>query len=496
MSTNTPAVNNLNKVQTVATNPKFKSTKKDTELNFNDLFSSALGQTAPKVQLNSIESQLRETLFKQEKPKKNTDENSNPDAVQSAVWEQRNWMQTAQSPQNQANSDETSNRIEPQKDSPTDPVKFSENNGPNKSDPVESGKQEAQTDNADKASEENNSQALESAQSNRTSSTANSVSTTDTPATSTEIDVTLAQAATTNTASATASANSNLNQATTLPNGLTSSSTTESTQITVDTNSTPGIDDLGAIRLDSTSGNTSVNMRTEQQAQGMPNNQNNTNALTAQLAPQIAQQTQNVDLSLETEGLKVGQKILAAGNLQASGMNYANSAGINGVNNNLGTAQPPLIKTPVNQPGFVKELSQTVQWAIGKNMSTVDIRVNPESFGPMNMRFVQKGQQVQLIIRTQDEASANLLTQALGGLKEAMAQSGLQLNQVQIQHNNTANTANFANTANSQGQTSNGQGHRGQNSSGQNTSPEQELALSPTTHSTGKKPDGTLDLFA
>ncbi len=78
-----------------------------------------------------------------------------------------------------------------------------------------------------------------------------------------------------------------------------------------------------------------------------------------------------------------------------------------------------------------------MQWAIGKNLSTVDIRVNPESFGPMNMRLVQKGQQVQLVIRTQDEASANLLTQALGGLKEVLAQNGLQLNQVQIQHNST-----------------------------------------------------------
>lgn len=49
---------------------KPKQGKQESELNFNDLFSSAMGQSAPNAQLNSIENQLRESLYKQDKPKK------------------------------------------------------------------------------------------------------------------------------------------------------------------------------------------------------------------------------------------------------------------------------------------------------------------------------------------------------------------------------------------------------------------------------------------
>eukprot|EP01038_Epipyxis_sp_PR26KG_P020481 gene20481-28996_t len=144
-------------------------------------------------------------------------------------------------------------------------------------------------------------------------------------------------------------------------------------------------------------------MRTDTAPVAAPGNSGNAvqAQLNQQLAPQtaaqIAQQAQalgeGLSESIAEEGLKVGQKILAAGNLQSTGTATGIAAGTNGLTGTAGSAQQALIKTPVNQPGFAKELGQTVQWAIGKNLSTVDIRVNPESFGPMNMRLVQKGQQ-------------------------------------------------------------------------------------------------------
>ncbi len=221
--------------------------------------------------------------------------------------------------------------------------------------------------------------------------------------------------------------------------------------------------------------------------------------LAPQTAAQIAQQAQalgeGLSESIAEEGLKVGQKILAAGNLQSTGTATGIAAGTNGLTGTAGSAQPALIKTPVNQPGFAKELGQTVQWAIGKNLSTVDIRVNPESFGPMNMRLVQKGQQVQLVIRTQDEASANLLTQALGGLKEVLAQNGLQLNQVQIQHGNTPTPQGQANNGQAQFDQNRNQGQgSGQHAAGgDNSQPE---SGTPATTATSRKPEGKLDLFA
>jgi len=226
-----------------------------------------------------------------------------------------------------------------------------------------------------------------------------------------------------------------------------------------------------------------------------------TTQLAPQIASQIAQQAQalgvGLDDSIAEDGLKVGQKILAGSSLQSSSMATGISAGTNGLTGSASSTQQALIKTPVNQPGFAKEIGQTVQWAIGKNLSTVDIRVNPESFGPMNMRLVQKGQQVQLMIRTQDEASANLLNQALGGLKEVLAQNGLQLNQVQIQHGNTQ--AQQSQTSNGQAQfeqnrnQNQGQGS-GQHSTGGNKSQNEPVATAASA--TARKPEGKLDLFA
>lgn len=244
------------------------------------------------------------------------------------------------------------------------------------------------------------------------------------------------------------------------------------------------------------SNSTVTQTRADQQTSTAGSNAIQTNPVAAQLASQITQQAQNLGDTLESEGLKVGQKILAGGSLQTPGSSNGIAAGTNGLNGTLGNAPQALIKTPVNQPGFAKEVGQTVQWAIGKNLSTVDIRVNPESFGPMNMRLVQKGQQVQLVIRTQDEASANLLTQALGGLKEVLAQNGLQLNQVQIQHGHSNNPNGQGNQSQAQfEQQGNGQNRSGQQS-GNRGSSEQDSTLTNAQPATARKAEGKLDLFA
>ena len=101
MTTSTQAMNNVSKVQTQTSNTKPKQNAEQIELNFNDLFSSAMGQMAPNAQLNSIESQLRESLFKQDikTNKKSNESNSNAEAAQAAVWAQRDWMQQTKVPQ-------------------------------------------------------------------------------------------------------------------------------------------------------------------------------------------------------------------------------------------------------------------------------------------------------------------------------------------------------------------------------------------------------------
>ncbi|NJM32929.1 MAG: flagellar hook-length control protein FliK [Limnobacter sp.] len=134
-----------------------------------------------------------------------------------------------------------------------------------------------------------------------------------------------------------------------------------------------------------------------------------------------------------------------------------------------GQAAPTLIRTPVNQPGFAKELGQKVNWAIGKNLSTVEIRLTPDKAGTIHLRITQSGQNIQLAIRTADESTGQLMTQAVAGLRETLAQNGLQLNQVQVTHSGSQSSQN-GQSQNGSGLFQNGQQAGQQNGSGQGQS--------------------------
>lgn len=495
MTTSTQAMNNVSKVQSQTSNTKPKQNAEQIELNFNDLFSSAMGQMAPNAQLNSIESQLRESLFKQDikTNKKSNESNSNAEAAQAAVWAQRDWMQQAKVPQVDVSAPPAASTGNNAMATNKEPVVA-------QSKPLGDSKANDETD--DIASK-GPSAATASANSESDAITETPAPATTVTTVPTAVPVTAPGASTANAGvAADLTENSPLNTQPTASSEVPGNMPTElaAMEQATQTNSDgtrPEVKSTGNAKVDAVLNNSTVtSTRADQQTAPAANNAVPSNSVAAQLAPQIAQQAQNLGDALEPEGLKVGQKILAGGNLQATSTGNGIAAGTNGLNGTLGNAPQALIKTPVNQPGFAKEVGQTVQWAIGKNLSTVDIRVNPESFGPMNMRLVQKGQQVQLVIRTQDEASANLLTQALGGLKEVLAQNGLQLNQVQIQHGNT-------NTQHGQGnqnqaqfeQQGNGQ-NRGGQQSGNEGSSQQDSTLSNVQPSPARKAEGTLDLFA
>ena len=497
MNTSTQAMNQVNKVQTPAAGNKPKQGQQESQLNFTELFSSALGQSAPTAQLNSIESQLRESLYQQSKPKKNNESTANAEAAQAAqaaVWAQRNWMQTA--PVQQAtpvaanevikdtkDTEAAKQAVAPDNTAPTDSANAStssENSQANAR-----GAQQTPEQNADNNTEQTAKVALPG----NTTNPANSGAALDTIPTTTELAL--------NSAADGEPVAQVINP--------TKPEQTTGNELAGADKARPDLKTTAQLKADATIANSTVQMRADTAQGNGPGNVGNAvqvqlnQQLNQQVAPQItqqiAQQAQAMGEGFGEEGLKVGQKILATGNLQSAGTATGIAAGTNGLTGTAGSAQQTLIKTPVNQPGFAKELGQTVQWAIGKNLSTVDIRVNPESFGPMNMRLVQKGQQVQLVIRTQDEASANLLTQALSGLKEVLAQNGLQLNQVQIQHSNTPSPQGQSNNNQAQfDQNRNqGQGH-GQHAGGGDNS--QAESGAPTNTATARKPEGKLDLFA
>lgn len=491
MTSSTQAMNNVNKVQTANNSTKPKQGKEEPGLNFNDLFSSAMGQSAPKAQLNSIENQLRESLYKQDKPRKNNDNTANAEAAQAAqaaVWAQRNWMQAA--PAQQTATQATAKTAEPvkQASAPESAPRASEKTAEKAPDNNTDSKTAA--GDTTKAANTSNTPEKESA-SEATADTARMAASSSKQDTQTPL-----ASATNSPVGQEKLLDAKASLGAELPPGTSPLNSTEQNTLAEQPGSDkvrPEVKTTAQLKADAALANSSVQVRNESATTG------NTNTVAAQLAPQIAQQAKGMAEGMSEgfgeEGLKVGQKILAAGNLQSTGTATGIAAGTNGLTGTAGSAQQALIKTPVNQAGFAKELGQTVQWAIGKNLSTVDIRVNPESFGPMNMRLVQKGQQVQLVIRTQDEASANLLTQALGGLKEVLAQNGLQLNQVQVQHGNTPNPQGQANQGQAQFDQNRGQG-QGNGQHAANGDNSQAEPGTPATTNTARKPEGKLDLFA
>lgn len=514
MNTSTQAMNAINKVQTPTQGNKANTDKKSPDLQFEALFSSAMGQIAPNAQLNSIESQLRESLFKQDKPRKDTESNINAEAAQAAVWAQRNWMQQASAPAPQSGLQSVNNT-----GSNAPQNRVAETTAPREANNSQSASTPAEDTAAPARQAESQAQSKSPETPSRpTGETAGN--TENTPEQTTQATATAPQANSApvlpgnthltaldgmdgaslqpGTASTTAAASPTPTQGSAQPTGVQMATAAEAASQARDTGNAQ-VDALlssGSISKAGDTAATATSATAAASANGIPAG-SNASAVAAQLAPQIAQQIQGKEAGLEIGELKAGQKILAGSNLTAAGNPNAVAAGTNGLTGPSGAAQQALIKTPVNQPGFAKEVAQTVQWAIGKNMSTVDIRVNPESFGPMNMRLVQKGQQVQLVIRTQDEASANLLSQSLSSLKEVLAQNGLQLNQVQIQHGNTPTGTGQGqqNPSQAQFEQQSGQQGRGgqQSTQGGMATDDQGPTVTPAS---GSKPAGQLDMFA
>ena len=216
----------------------------------------------------------------------------------------------------------------------------------------------------------------------------------------------------------------------------------------------------------------------------------------------VSKQGLENNIDLENTNNITNSKIAISNNANPSNIISTPSAlplQSNGANNSATVSTR--LGTPINQPSFAKELGHTVQWAISKNISTVDIRINPENFGPLNMRIVQKGQEIQLLIRTQDEQSANTLQQALSGLKESLGNQGLQLNQVNIQHGQSnSQTQNQSSThSNGQGTSSNpnfSQQSKPNNANQTDLQSGEDQTLANTPANNNRASVGGVDLFA
>ncbi|HEX4917601.1 MAG TPA: flagellar hook-length control protein FliK [Limnobacter sp.] len=505
MTTSTTAMNNVSKLQIGTANSKGKSKETGNEMQFDALFSNALGQLGAQTHLGAQDSALRESLLSnkpEDKAKKNVESGTNPVTDAAMMWAQRDWA-----------ADNTPVFVEPQSTTTSAPnILGTQNNTTSATQSVQSKPQDTnkQIDAQDGEyhSSEQSKQATVQSEANGTSATkttgqlSTTGDTSNTDAAKTAQTISSSQSADKLLASGQNMADSDSPLEISLLNdrimGIEESVQAAPSQPGEKQGTRKNLRTSGPEASASASA-TASGSRAENNGQAGVGNTGSApaaNPIVAQVAAQLAQQNPKTsDSTTEPQSLQVGDKVMA----NRSSVTNNPAALVGGVlaqNSPTQSTAQTQIRTPVHQPGFAKELGNTVQWAIGKNLSTVDIRVNPESFGPLNMRLVQQGQQVHLVIRTQDEASANLLQQALGGLKEVMAQNGLQLNQVQVNHQNSTHTGQNPSFSGQQdsGQSAQGQQHDQKRGHGQTAEDGPTVQVSGPGNSGA--PKGRLDLFA
>ncbi|WP_288108509.1 flagellar hook-length control protein FliK [Limnobacter sp.] len=461
---------------------------------FGTLFASALSSLTPQAKLSTIQEEMREAL-NQNNSKKSQNNSDNlalagqQQASEAAVWAQRSWMNAT--PAQSASASTSSPPVQSAQSKPLDPDRSK-------------AQRDSTNTQADKPANEQTAATNDKPAKGEQVKDNNAAQTKDNTQAKASDDKQDSAAANAKGASTDASgaANQTLQNQATTQTDVTDTIAQNAVALKADT-SAGGSNDADPLNKGKSAPDVDLKGPTTVAPQPLNTHTTQIARNAAVQAMQVAQQTQAMSKTgqgaeADIKGLQAGDKILATGAGSAASATGNPAAGLMGLGTTrTGLAGEALIKTPVNQPGFVKELAQQVNWTLGKNMSTVDIRVNPESFGPMNMRLVQKGQEIHLVIRTQDDQSAAMMSQAVHGLKEALAQSGLQLGQVQI-HGSAADAQNsFANLqqqAQGQQQANGGKGQR-QGGQGQSDGESADMDSAPKAVAP-KIGNNGLDLFA
>ncbi len=103
---------------------------------------------------------------------------------------------------------------------------------------------------------------------------------------------------------------------------------------------------------------------------------------------------------------------------------------LNGVDGALATARSAAalhIERPVGSPGWGQELAQRVQWVVGKEMQSAEIRINPPHLGPIELRVTMHNDQAHVVLVTASPAVREAVEQALPRLRELLADNGISL---------------------------------------------------------------------
>lgn len=85
------------------------------------------------------------------------------------------------------------------------------------------------------------------------------------------------------------------------------------------------------------------------------------------------------------------------------------------------------IDTPFRQPGWNDSLGNRVVWMAGEKIEKAEIRLNPPTLGPIEVRVTMNGDQASVSFVSQNASVRDALEQAMPRLREMMGENGLSL---------------------------------------------------------------------
>lgn len=98
----------------------------------------------------------------------------------------------------------------------------------------------------------------------------------------------------------------------------------------------------------------------------------------------------------------------------------------------LHSAPMPPAVVELRQPQAPQQIAESVAWHVGKQISEVHIRVNPEQLGPLEVQLKLDGDKVSMRFDMADASVRDVVQTSLPTLANLLAARGLQLDQAQV----------------------------------------------------------------
>ena len=149
-------------------------------------------------------------------------------------------------------------------------------------------------------------------------------------------------------------------------------------------------------------------------------------------------------------------KELLTDNLEKDNSNNPGNKNNSGQNNNFNspfslnnvqvlkaeTSAPASTNTPVNYSSILKQVSEKINYSLGKGESRVTIQLNPRALGQVNVDLSMKNNQLQAIIVADSVQAKNILESNINQLKIALEGNNIEIDKVSVFVGNEEN--NFA----------------------------------------------------